>query len=761
MGVVRTGENRSLYNKLFLGIVLCTVVTLTLTSSILLIFFNRIALGQVYRSDLSTLTQTSSEVVSMTDSAQSLSFQIYRNLNVSKLMFYSDPNIYDTVAAMAELQNYLLSMTYIESIYVYNPKSEYMYISARQGQNGMIEKGELIDGEILTLLSHYKDYKPFTPIPRTLLVDADTGRKEAVYSYLCYDAIGSPKVVNSAVIVNIKAQWINKDIGNHSNGDMGKSFIIDNRGRLLSGDELIAGNLKEEARPILEKIISDPDSGYIVEKVNGEKSLISYTRPDALEWRYVRSTPYHLVTHEVRDIQRTTIGIAALILVGGLLLSWYLSRRLYVPIDRMANRMKMLEVEKRNSLYTVRQDFLRNLVHGREAINPKTLRARLATFGIGFDFNNEYRLVLLKIDRFKEFAESREADLRVYKYAILNISSELSSQAYPVETVDLEGDSVLLLLGAANSPEQADEIYLQSLLAQIQKAVEEHLRISVTIAYSELDNQVLHLHSMFKKVKEAAQYRMLKGHGALIKAQEVLVPPIKEYVYPEDREKKLVDAMMSGKLEEARCQYEQIIGEASRYPIPVLQSVITHLTLKLVSIMRIMQKNHNFEFEHNPEWAAPAMERFETLQEVDEFFGSVMSEIQEKLVEKRSLRHEDLIKRINDAIARHYSDPNLSLNWIAEELDMSPSYIGRIYKQITFKAIVDVINAVRMERSLELLQQTHYSVAEIAERCGFTNSSYFYRMFKKHFGLTPTDYRKTANQDEENGSDGAALGSGG
>ncbi|WP_168735993.1 AraC family transcriptional regulator [Cohnella fermenti] len=756
MAVARTGENRSLYTKLFLGIVLCTVVTLTLTSTILLVFFNRIALGQVYRSDLATLTQTSREVVGMTDSAQSLSFQIYRNLNVSKLMFYSDPNIYDVVAAMAELQNYLLSMTYIESIYVYNPKSEYMYISANQGQNGMIETNQMLDKEILQLLSHYKDYKPFTPIPRTLLVDAESGKQEAVYSYLCYDAIGAPKVVNSAVIVNIKAQWINKDIGNHADGSVGKSFIIDNRGRLLSGDEPVPGTSREDSLPILQRIVADSDSGYFVDKVNGEKSLISYTEPDPLEWRYVRSTPYALVTREVQGIQRTTIGIAAIILAAGLLLSWYLSRRLYVPIDRMANRMKMLEVEKRNSLYTIRQDFLRNLMLGREAINPKTLRERLAAFGIGFDFNQEYRLVLLKIDRFKQFAESRESDLRVYKYAILNIGSELASQAYPIETIDLEGDSALLLLGCPFSPEQADEIYLQSLLAQIQKAVEEHLRIGVTIAYSEPDNQVLHLHAVFKKVKEASQYRMLKGHRSIIRAQDVLVAPTKDYAYPEEREKKLIEAMMSGKLEEARVQYEQIVGEASRYPIVVLQSVISHLILKLVSIMRIMQRNHSFEFDHSPEWAMPAMERFETLEEVNDFFHGVMGEIQEKLVEKRSMRHEDLIKRINELIARHYSNPNLSLNWVAEELDMSPSYVGRIYKQIAFKAIVDAINTVRMERSLELLQQTHYSVAEIAERTGFTNSSYFYRMFKKHYGLTPTDYRKNAG-DEDGGTDGEAL----
>lgn len=73
---------------------------------------------------------------------------------------------------------------------------------------------------------------------------------------------------------------------------------------------------------------------------------------------------------------------------------------------------------------------------------------------------------------------------------------------------------------------------------------------------------------------------------------------------------------------------------------------------------------------------------------------------------------------------------------------MSPSYVGRLYKQHTMKTIVDVIQTVRLERAMALLGQTHLAISDIAERTGFTNTSYFHRTFKKHFGLTPTDYRK-------------------
>nr|WP_281284884.1 helix-turn-helix domain-containing protein [Cohnella terricola] len=51
-------------------------------------------------------------------------------------------------------------------------------------------------------------------------------------------------------------------------------------------------------------------------------------------------------------------------------------------------------------------------------------------------------------------------------------------------------------------------------------------------------------------------------------------------------------------------------------------------------------------------------------------------------------------------------------------------------------------------RSNSRTRQTHFSIAEVAERVGFTNSSYFYRMFKKQYGLTPTDFRKSGHGGE-------------
>ncbi|GGI44123.1 hypothetical protein GCM10008018_05530 [Paenibacillus marchantiophytorum] len=736
------GDNRNLYIKLLLSTILCTVLTLLVSSTIYYVNYRTINLNEVYQSDLENLTQTSREVISMTESAQSLTFQMYRNGNISKLMFYENPDIYDTTAAMRELSNYLNSMPYIASIYVYNPKAPYVYIAASSGQNGLMTKEELVDQDILEILQHFQEYKPFVPIPRTYLKDASGSKRSNIYTYLCYDAIGNDNELNSAIIVNITTDWINKDIGKYRGTEASNSFILDNKGRTLSGDPLNPSVTLTPESAITQQIMSTKNAGYFIGTVGGMKSLISYTAPDSLEWRYIRFTPYEIITRKLNAIRTTTIYIGVSILVVGLFISWLLSRRLYIPIHRIVTKMKSLESDKRNSLFTLKQDMLRKLLQGHEPLTAKWMRDKRSELGISFDFGHDYRIILLRIDRFQPFLQKHLDDLHVYKYAIMNISSEIASQAFQVETVDMGDDRTVLLINAHNVPSDGDQSMLQTLLKQIQKAVNELLKISLSITYSPQSSLPQDLVPLYRKIVEASEHRLFLGAGCLIASQDHPYPETDDYLFTVEKEKRLVDALMAGKVAEAKKIYAVIIEETRPYPISVFQATLSRLTITLSGVLHTILKNNSLDIPSSLLVSRQALAKLETIEEIEAAFFESFDEIKKRLDEKRSMKQDDLIRKINDMIDLNCGNPNLCLNWIADILDMSPIYISRVYKQNTLNAIVDVINTMRMDRAKDLLKQSGLSVAEIAEKIGYTNSSYFYRMFKKNFGVTPTDFRK-------------------
>jgi two-component system response regulator YesN len=83
----------------------------------------------------------------------------------------------------------------------------------------------------------------------------------------------------------------------------------------------------------------------------------------------------------------------------------------------------------------------------------------------------------------------------------------------------------------------------------------------------------------------------------------------------------------------------------------------------------------------------------------------------------------------------------LSLSKIAEKVHMNPSYISRLYKQITGCNLFDYINEVKILEAKKMLEDEKMLVYEIGERLGFESPSYFAVYFRRMTGKTPTEYR--------------------
>ena len=83
----------------------------------------------------------------------------------------------------------------------------------------------------------------------------------------------------------------------------------------------------------------------------------------------------------------------------------------------------------------------------------------------------------------------------------------------------------------------------------------------------------------------------------------------------------------------------------------------------------------------------------------------------------------------------------MPINQIAEALDISPSYLSRLFHRETGTKLQDYIVEVRIDRAAELLLYSSLSISDIAVYVNFPNQSYFTKLFKKVKGITPFSYR--------------------
>lgn len=109
-----------------------------------------------------------------------------------------------------------------------------------------------------------------------------------------------------------------------------------------------------------------------------------------------------------------------------------------------------------------------------------------------------------------------------------------------------------------------------------------------------------------------------------------------------------------------------------------------------------------------------------------------------------SLRKGDKSKYVQEAmdyISRHYNDPDISVGTVAQSLNISEGYLSHTFKKETDYTLLNYITRYRIHKAMELLKDCRVKVYEVAEQVGYRDIAYFSSTFKKHTGISPSEYQ--------------------
>ena len=127
----------------------------------------------------------------------------------------------------------------------------------------------------------------------------------------------------------------------------------------------------------------------------------------------------------------------------------------------------------------------------------------------------------------------------------------------------------------------------------------------------------------------------------------------------------------------------------------------------------------------------------------------------EKILRKRKVIHigpsqvavsgsedERFLTAVLAYLERHYSNPDLRIEDMAESSGLSRTAFYLRFKEFTDKSPMEFLKDFRFSKARMYLRESSLTIAEITFRCGFSDPAYFTRAFKKESGLTPSAYRK-------------------
>lgn len=121
----------------------------------------------------------------------------------------------------------------------------------------------------------------------------------------------------------------------------------------------------------------------------------------------------------------------------------------------------------------------------------------------------------------------------------------------------------------------------------------------------------------------------------------------------------------------------------------------------------------------------------------------MFQKVTELLRQERTDHHTQMMEMISELILQNITNPNLGLAMIADSMNISPQYTSTFFKKMYGENISDYIAKKRMEHAKRLLEDKSLTIAQIAQRIGYTNDIVFTRAFKKSEGIPPGKYRET------------------
>jgi YesN/AraC family two-component response regulator len=236
-------------------------------------------------------------------------------------------------------------------------------------------------------------------------------------------------------------------------------------------------------------------------------------------------------------------------------------------------------------------------------------------------------------------------------------------------------------------------------------------------------------------------YRLKYGHFSVITPDFLKEVNDSPFMFPAAKGKQLIDALKLGSGETAKEAYRDMIRAIEHSSYDNIITSIIYMSFSVYNSLNLIVEGSQSKLNSLSIDFLNNVTGLETLEEIEITFFALFDEIILLKDGAKDKKKNDIVNTVIELIQETYPDKNLSLNSCADKLSLSSVYLGKLFRNSTGKSIAEYITNVRMEKIKDYLEKSNLPINDILEKCGIEKSNYFYTTFKKHFGVSLTEYR--------------------
>ncbi|MGI6297797.1 MAG: response regulator [Saccharofermentanales bacterium] len=334
------------------------------------------------------------------------------------------------------------------------------------------------------------------------------------------------------------------------------------------------------------------------------------------------------------------------------------------------------------------------------------------------------------------------ADRELYNYAVLNIATEVLSEDTGI-IVFPSGQETVVLLTAEEQISHDSKNRLDSQLEIIRLSIAKFLPFKVSIGISNHVEGTENIHEAYEAAIAALQYRILQGGNRLLHISDFETANNDSIRITIEDENKLITAIKTGQ-QELICQ---VIDQAFQHAITKQASPVQLNNLILSIYLAVWRESEAANIEIDPEWTPAALSALLEYHGIQAVIGKIRQtclDAANSIQDRRIDSSRFLAYKARDYIDQKYADSKLSVVKICNYLNISSSYFSVIFKKEFGEQFSSYVLKVRMNKARELiLANRERKSYEIASEVGFQDPHYFSFCFKKFFGTSPTELRKS------------------
>lgn len=356
-----------------------------------------------------------------------------------------------------------------------------------------------------------------------------------------------------------------------------------------------------------------------------------------------------------------------------------------------------------------------------------------------------YNLLLFRFTLGEENRKSGEL-LGEAEYAIEKLTERLE---YVFEFQrGVEGWAFLLM---ADNEEQMSER-----VKELLKDLEEIMKNYSTIAYfggiGQPVARLRELEESFREAERALAARFTMELNRIISVEDIRMAQNVDTL--DD-----IEITSFGEIEKTRTMLEKFLNNGAEdeidefvdvyineLPEENLKSVLMRQYIIMDAYIVMMSFCEKFEgiegeMQAQSEELKNSMKTIQTLEEIKNYIRMLLKKIIGVRDTISGRRYSDIIEIAKDQIRKTYMSDEISLNTIAAEVGMSPSYFSSIFSKEMGKTFVEYLTEIRMDRAKELLMCSSMKTSEIGYEVGYKDPHYFSYIFKKTQNCTPKEFR--------------------